>query len=111
MPDYSQMPIPTVNDKSLFGDYPVNIAATRGLIEEISALLGSGADINAQGEHGYTPIHDAVEQGHVDAVRFLVDHGANIAIKNTGGETPIELAKLLDETEIYHFLSRFAGSL
>lgn len=110
LPEYSEMPIPAVNDKSLFGDYPINIAASRGLIEEIAALLDNGADINTQGEHGYTPLHDAVEQGHVAVVKFLVDRGANITLKNIDGDTPIELAKLLDETEIYHLLSRYAGS-
>jgi len=74
-------------------------------------LLGSGADINAKGEHGYSPLHDAVEQGHIDVVKLLVDRGASIAIKNTDGDTPTELAKLLNETEIYRFLSSLAASL
>lgn len=111
LPEYSEMPIPTVNTKSLFGDYPINIAATRGLIEEVSILLGSGADINAKGEHGYSPLHDAVEQGHIDVVKLLVDRGASIAIKNTDGDTPKELAKLLNETEIYRFLNSLTASL
>ncbi|WP_018414755.1 ankyrin repeat domain-containing protein [Teredinibacter turnerae] len=111
LPEYSEMPIPKVNDKSLFGDYPINIAATRGLIEEISVLRGNGADINANGEHGYTPLHDAVEQGHMEVVKFLVDLGANIAIRNADGDTPIELAKLLNETEIHSFLDSLSSSL
>jgi uncharacterized protein len=110
LPEYSGMPMPTVNAKSLFGDYPINIAATRGLIEEVLILLGSGADINAKGEHGYSPLHDAVEQGHINVVKLLVDRGANIAIKNTDGDTPKDLAELLNETEIYHFLNSFNAS-
>jgi len=110
LPEYSEMDVPEVNTKSLFGDYPINIAATRGLISEVSTLLDSGADVNAKGEHGYTPLHDAVEQGHLDAVKFLVGHGASITIKNTDGDTPIELAKLLGENEIHRFLSSFAAS-
>ena len=110
LPEYSEMPIPTINKKSLFGNYPINIAATRGLIEEISVLIDNGADINAQGEHGYTPLHDAVEQGHMDAVKLLVDRGANVSISNADGDRPIELAELLDETEIHRFLNSLTAS-
>lgn len=110
LPEYSGMGVPEVDTKSLFGDYPINIAATRGFINEVSILLDNGADVNAKGEHGYTPLHDAVEQGHLDIVKFLVGHGANITIRNTDGDTPIELAKLLGENEIHRFLSHFAKS-
>lgn len=106
LPEYSEMPVPAVNTKSLFGDYPIHIAAVRGAIEDISILLDNGADINAPGEHGYTPLHDAVEQGHLDAVRFLVNNGANTSIKSDDGITPLKLAEILNENEIYSFLHR-----
>ncbi|WP_413111584.1 ankyrin repeat domain-containing protein [Thaumasiovibrio sp. DFM-14] len=98
LPEYSEVPLPSLNSKSLFGNYPINIAATRGLIGEVSILLENGADISAKGEHGYTPLHDAVEQGHIEIVKLLVDRGASIAVMNNDGITPIELAKLLNET-------------
>lgn len=104
LPEYSEMPIPKVSTKSLFGDYPIHIAAVRGDIAEISILLDNGADINALGEHSYTPLHDAVEQGHLDAVRFLVNRGANINIKSEFDMTPLELADSLNRNEIYYFL-------
>ncbi|MCP3675940.1 MAG: ankyrin repeat domain-containing protein [Gammaproteobacteria bacterium] len=110
LPEYSETAVPAVNTKSLFGDYPINIAATRGLISEISTLLDHGADVNAMGEHGYTPLHDAVEQGHIDAVKFLVEHGASVAIKNNDGDSPTELAKLLKESEIHRFLNSLTAS-
>lgn len=105
LPEYSEMEIPAVDTKSLFGDYPINIAASRGLINELLTLLNNGADINAKGEHGYTPLHNAVEQGHIEVVKFLVSHRANIANKSVDGDTPLELAKLLNENEIYFFLN------
>lgn len=104
LPEYSEMPVPEVNSKSLFGDYPIPIAAVRGAIEDISLLLDNGADVNAPGEHGYTPLHDAVEQGHLSAVQFLLSRGANVSSKSDDGITPLELAELLDEKEIYSFL-------
>lgn len=104
LPEYSEMDTPTIDTKSLFGNYPINIAATRGLINEISTLLDNNADINAKGEHGYSPLHDAVEQGHLEIVIFLVDQGADITFKNTDGDTPIDLSLLLGENNIHRFL-------
>ena len=104
LPEYSGLGVPEIDTKSLFGDYPINIAATRGLINEVSTLLDSRADVDTRGEHGYTPLHNSVEQGHMDTVKFLVDHGASMTIHNADGYTPIELAKLLGENEIYRFL-------
>jgi ankyrin repeat protein len=100
LPEYSGYNNIDVNTKSLFGDYPIHIAATRGCIEEIKILLASGADINAKGEHGYTPLHDAVEQGYGGAVKFLLDQGADKSLKNDDGDTALSLACNLEENII-----------
>lgn len=105
LPEYSGLCEPTIHSKSLFGDYPINIASTRGIIDEIATLISHGADINAQGEHAYTPLHNAVEQGHIEAVKLLLSNNANVGLKTEDGNTPLELARLLDETEICHLLS------
>jgi ankyrin repeat protein len=109
LPEYSEMGTPTVNTKSLFGDYPIHIAATRGMPDEITLLLENGADVNAKGEHGYTPLHDAVEQGHIEAVQLLLRHGATRSIRNDDGDTPIELAALLHEEAIRELLAAAEG--
>lgn len=101
LPEYSELSIPSVTSVSLFGDYPIHIAAIRGSIDEISTLLNNGAEIDAAGEHGYTALHDAVEQGHFKVVEFLLQRGASITIKNNDGVTPAGLAELLEEGEIY----------
>lgn len=105
LPEYSGMGVPAVHTKSLFSDYPINIAAARGILEEIVTLLAHHADINARGEHGYTPLHDAVEQGHIETIKFLLKNGADVTIKNDDGDTPVDLAKLLEEEEIFRFIS------
>jgi uncharacterized protein len=96
LPEYSGLLLSDVNKKSLFNDYPINIAATRGSIEEMSLLLAHGADVNAAGEHGYLPIHDAVEQDKVEAISWLIKNGAVVDAKNDDGLTPRELAKVLN---------------
>ncbi|RUL79922.1 ankyrin repeat domain-containing protein [Dyella choica] len=95
LPEYSGLVLNDVNKKSLFNDYPINIAATRGSIDEMGLLLNNGADINAVGEHGYLPIHDAVEQDKFEAILWLINNGANVNAKNDDGITPMELAIIL----------------
>ena len=104
LPEYCGFEDVNVNTKSLFGDFPINVAATRGNIEEISILLKFGANIHAKGEHGYTPLHNAVEQGHLDAVKFLLVHGANKNELNDNGDSAISLSVLLEEDTIMSFL-------
>lgn len=95
LPEYTGLVLRDVNQRSLFNNYPMHIAALRGSIEEMSVLLDHGADINAVGEHGYLPIHDAVEQDKVEAIFWLVKNGAYANAKNDDGVTPKELAKIL----------------
>lgn len=45
-----------VNQVGPFGERPLDVAAVRGNLKEIYALLDGGADVNAPGEHGYTAL-------------------------------------------------------
>ena len=107
LPEYSGLVLSDVNQKSLFNDYPINIAATRGSVSEMSILLAHGANINAAGEHGYFPIHNAVEQDKAEAVLWLLKHGAFINSKNSDGVTPRELAKILGHKSSMDVLDEF----
>lgn len=104
LPEYSGMVLDDVGTTSLFGDKPINIAATRGIMSEVETLLSAGVDVNNRGEHGYMPLHDAVEQGHLDVVRRLVEEGADPYGKTDDGTTPVELAVMLKEHSIEAFL-------
>lgn len=106
LPEYSELGVPDVNTVSLFGDYPIHIAATRGNINEILSLVSAGANVNVKGEHGYTPLHDAVEQGHIESVKLLLKLGSDKELKNEDGDTPLNLAILLDEKEIQRILQK-----
>ncbi len=100
LPEYLGKDCASVASVSLFGDYPINIAATRGKPDELVALLEAGADINQRGEHGYTPLHNAVEQGHISIVKYLLKRGAIREIINNDGQTPEQLARILGENRI-----------
>lgn len=110
LPEYSEVLLSNANTKSLFGDWPINIAATRGSAHEMSVLLRNGADVNAQGEHRYTPLHNSVEQGKLEAVQFLVANGADLNARNSNGQTPLDLAGILDEDLIAAYLRQQGSS-
>ena len=110
LPEYSEVLLSNANTKSLFGDWPINIAATRGSAHEMSVLLRFVADVNAQGEHRYTPLHNSVEQGKLEAVQFLVANGADLNARNSNGQTPLDLAGILDEDLIAAYLRQQGSS-
>ncbi|MEA9482354.1 ankyrin repeat domain-containing protein [Xanthomonas campestris] len=105
LPEYVGIRLLDVNQVSLFGDRPINIAATRGSIPEMEVLVSLGADVNSAGEHGYTPLHNAVEQGIVVAVKWLLERGANKEAVNDAGMTPKGLAVVLGEKELVEVLN------
>jgi ankyrin repeat protein len=55
-------------------------------------LLNHGADVNAQGVHGYTPLHFAASNGHLQVIPMLIEHNADIRIQNAFGMTALHAA-------------------
>jgi ankyrin repeat protein len=84
---------------------PLHVAASWGDCEAIMLLVDAGADINAQGECGFTPLMEAVVQGRVDAVRLLLSLGAK-PIRNDNGLLPSEMAKLSNKQDILSLLKK-----
>lgn len=105
LPEYSEMVLDSVETTSLFGDKPINIAATRGFISEVETLLSAGVNVNERGEHGYAPLHNAVEQGHLEVVKLLLKNGADPNQQTDDMVTPLELSVMLQEHEITAYLS------
>lgn len=98
------MELTDVNQVGLSGERPLDIAAVRGNLEEIYALLDGGADINASGELGYTALHEAVSQGHIDVVHVLLEFGARTDMRNEFGDTPADIASMRKRDEILALL-------
>ncbi len=92
LPEFKGVKLTDVNQKGLHGSTPLSVAATRGDVEEVRALLEGGADPNGRGEHGVTPLHDAVGQEHVEVARLLIRKGARIDIAADFGGTPKDWA-------------------
>lgn len=55
-------------------------------------LLGAGAEVNGQCEHGRTALQMAAAWGHLDVVQLLIEHGADPEIRDDEGLNAIEMA-------------------
>lgn len=62
---------------------PLEIAAYRGDVDAVSALIEGGADINhtsgVSDSHG-SPLGEAVAEGELEVVRYLIEKGADVTI-------------------------------
>ncbi|MEQ1920218.1 MAG: ankyrin repeat domain-containing protein [Elusimicrobiota bacterium] len=92
LPEFVGISLNDVNQKGGFGNAPLNIAATRGDVEEVEALLDGGADINVRGEQQCTPLHDAVGQGHAAVVQLLLRRGASTSLRDDSGFSAKDVA-------------------
>jgi ankyrin repeat protein len=92
-PEFMGLPRPGVNSVGGFGNSPLKIAAVRGDVAAIEALVHAGADLNALNEHGSTALHHAVAQGHYSAASRLVELGARVNIRDQLGHLPADNAR------------------
>ena len=76
------------------GQTALHIAADRGNVQRIHALLRHGADLEARDLDGNTPLMLAVSAEEPEAVNRLLEDGADITTQNYAGDTPLHLAAL-----------------
>jgi hypothetical protein len=107
LPAFAEMELTDVNQAGIFGERPLDVAACRGNLEEIYALLDGGAKIDAPGEHGNTALHEAVGQGHFDVVRVLLAFGARTNIRNESGQPALDIATY----QAIKHVKRYSGCL
>jgi ankyrin repeat protein len=105
LPEFIGIPLENVNQAGNSGDRPLHVAATRGNLQEVAALVSGGADVNARGDLGNTPLHEAAGQGHIDAIRFLLEKGASPYEKNEFHESVIDIASSQGNKEIVRLIS------
>ena len=75
----------SVESSNAYTDIDVKLfnAAQRGNIEEITVLLGQGADINVRlGVDQWTPLMTASREGKLETVEFLLAEGADPNIRD-----------------------------
>jgi hypothetical protein len=90
---FAEIALEDVNQLGNFGERPLHVAASRGILEEVAALVTAGSHINVKGDLDNTPLHEAVAQGNTDVVHYLLAHGARADVRNEFGSTPLDVAR------------------
>lgn len=78
-----------VNLLNTSGESPLMMAALKGDLDGMRAVLERGARIDLQ---GWSPLHYAATGPEADAVKLLLDRGASIEAKSPNGTTPLMMA-------------------
>jgi len=104
LPAFCGVELTDVNQKGSFDERPLDVAAVRGDLEELYALLDGGAEVDGLGELGNTALHEAAGQGHFDVVAVLLEFGARKDIRNEFGDTPLDIAVMHGRQDLIDLL-------
>ena len=106
LPEFLDMELRDVNQRGNSGDRPLHVAAIRGRIAEVLALIEGGAEINSLGEMNYTAIQYAIIEGHSAIVKLLIERGAALEHVNELGETARSLSEKSKDRSIVELFKR-----
>lgn len=69
-------------------------AVSQRNIDQILALIQSGADINGRDNKGYTPLDLAAHGDQIEIVNLLIERGADVNARDNSGNVPLHGAIL-----------------
>ena len=75
-------------------------------LEELTALIANGAEVNAKDKDGWTPLMYAAANGHLEIVDFLISKGADVNAKSKDGRTSQMQAVLDGHPDVVEFLKQ-----
>jgi glutaminase len=88
------------NEAEISGTMRLLYAASQGDIDELRAVIATGADPNAADYDGRTGLHLAASEGHLAAVNYLLAAGARPDVIDRWGGTPLTDAKRAKHTAV-----------
>jgi ankyrin repeat protein len=88
---------------------PLYVAAKRGNIAAVIALLQYSANVEGNNAYPATPLTGAVSGGHVTVVQYLVENGANI--NGNRWKSPLSCAFKHEHTDVAFYLLNHGASI
>jgi ankyrin repeat protein len=90
------------------GATPLMIAASRGRVAIVEAILQAGININERTDEGWTALHKAaVDQQETAVVDLLLRSGIAVDAKNKYNKTALQLAEEKGNREIVRMIKKF----
>jgi ankyrin repeat protein len=94
-------PLTQVDEANAQGETPLMIAAIRGSLPAVQALVKRGAAVNRP---GWTPLHYACSGPDNGVAAFLIAQGADLNARSENGTTPLMMAARYGNGELVPLL-------
>lgn len=94
-------PLTRVDDANAEGETPLMIAAIRGSLPAVQALVKRGAAVNRK---GWTPLHYACSGPDNGVAAFLIAQGAELNARSENGTTPLMMAARYGNSDLVPLL-------
>ncbi|AFM13559.1 ankyrin repeat domain-containing protein [Turneriella parva] len=82
----------------------LGIAATRGTLKSVQALVEAGADVNYSTSGGWTAAMAAADNGHLPVLKYLVSKKADLNARTRMGRTLLMRAAYHGQTAVVQYL-------
>ncbi|MFH1719522.1 MAG: ankyrin repeat domain-containing protein [Planctomycetota bacterium] len=82
----------------------IHQAAVDGDVDQVTALLGKGEDVNLENRMGWTPLLAAVSNRRQAVVELLLSKGANVNVKDKRARTALFIAAETGQKEVLELL-------
>jgi len=90
-----------VDEPNATGETPLMIAAIRGSLPAVKALVKRGAAVNRK---GWTPLHYACSGPDNGVAAFLIEQGAELNARSENGTTPLMMAARYGNSDLVPLL-------